>query len=177
MGILGKIIDWRKNRKLAELKKSFKSCGEKIIVRERVQFNHHRNIEIGNNVLIQRDCTFSGHGGIKIGDGCVFAHCVDVFSGEHNYDSLTLEYLPFDESFITAPVEIGDYAWIGSHVIILPGVSIGEGAIIGAGAIVTKSIPAGAIAVGNPARVIRYRDMDKYYQLKNAGKSLIKLKR
>ncbi len=55
------------------------------------------------------------------------------------------------------PVEIGHDVWIGANAIILSGVSIGSGAVIGAGAIVTKDIPPYAIAVGNPARVIRYR--------------------
>jgi maltose O-acetyltransferase len=48
--------------------------------------------------------------------------------------------------------------WIGARVIVLPGVTIGKGAIIGAGAVVTKDVPAYAICVGNPARVIRFRD-------------------
>ncbi|MGO4389048.1 CatB-related O-acetyltransferase [Microvirga sp. 2YAF29] len=52
---------------------------------------------------------------------------------------------------------IGHDVWIGSHVIILPGVTIGTGAIIGAGAVVAKDIPAYAIAVGNPAKVVKYR--------------------
>jgi acetyltransferase-like isoleucine patch superfamily enzyme len=54
-------------------------------------------------------------------------------------------------------IKIGDDVWIGARVIILPGVSIGSGVIIGAGAVVTKDIPDWAIAVGNPARVVRYR--------------------
>ena len=59
------------------------------------------------------------------------------------------------------PVVIGNDVWIGGHVILLPGVHIGDGAVIGAGAVVAKSIPPYAVAVGNPARVIKYRDGDK----------------
>ncbi len=58
------------------------------------------------------------------------------------------------------PIRIEDDVWIGARVIVLPGVSIGKGAIIGAGAVVTKDVPAYAICVGNPARVIRFRDPD-----------------
>jgi len=54
-------------------------------------------------------------------------------------------------------IKIGDDVWIGARAIILSGVSIGSGVIIGAGAVVTKDIPDWAVAVGNPARVIRYR--------------------
>jgi acetyltransferase-like isoleucine patch superfamily enzyme len=54
------------------------------------------------------------------------------------------------------PVIIEDYVWIGSKVVILPGVRIGTGAVIGAGSIVTKDIPPRCVAAGNPARVLRH---------------------
>lgn len=54
------------------------------------------------------------------------------------------------------PVTIGDGAWIGGGVIILPGVTIGENSVIGAGSVVTRSIPANCVAVGNPCKPIRY---------------------
>ena len=63
----------------------------------------------------------------------------------------------------TAPIEIDDYAWIASDVIILPGVKIGRGAVVGAGAVVSKNVPAFAVAVGNPATIIldkRCRELD-----------------
>lgn len=63
------------------------------------------------------------------------------------------------------PVRIGHGAWIGDSVIVLPGVTIGDGAVIGAGSVVTKSVAAYAIAVGNPARVIRYRFSDEIIAL------------
>ena len=57
-----------------------------------------------------------------------------------------------------APITILNEAWIGTGAIILSGVTIGEGAVVAAGAVVTKDIPAGAIAAGNPARVIKHRN-------------------
>jgi acetyltransferase-like isoleucine patch superfamily enzyme len=60
-----------------------------------------------------------------------------------------------------APVVIEDGAWIGAGSIILPGVTIGEGAVVGAGSVVTKDVPPMAVAVGNPAQVIRQRGVDE----------------
>ncbi len=88
---------------------------------------------------------------------------VALYSYDHGMDP----DLPIRRQPITAkaPITIGSDAWIGTGAIILSGVTIGEGAVVGAGSVVTRDIPAGAIAVGNPARVIRYRK-----DLKPAGK-------
>ena len=59
-----------------------------------------------------------------------------------------------------------DNVWVSARTCITPGVTIGEGAVIAVGAVVTKDIPKGAVVVGNPAKVLKYRDMEKYYQLK-----------
>jgi acetyltransferase-like isoleucine patch superfamily enzyme len=65
----------------------------------------------------------------------------------------------------TRLVRIGAATWIGDNVTILEGVEIGNGAIVGAGAVVTKSVPAYAVAVGNPARVLRYRYPEEIIEL------------
>lgn len=166
-------ILWRLYRK-KKLYKSFGSVGEKVQISISCVFNHNNNIYFGNNISVQRECSFSGHGNIRIGDGTIIAHCVDIFSGEHNYNSLDLEYLPFDERFICEEVNIGRFVWIGSHSIILPGVQIGDGAVIGAGSVVTKDVPALSIVGGNPARIIGYRDKETYDRLKKENKSFIK---
>ena len=75
-----------------------------------------------------------------------------------NHDTKRLEGKPWlSGNTPERPVTIHDGVWIGSRVIILPGVEIGEGAVIGAGAVVTKDVPAYAIVGGNPAHVIKYR--------------------
>lgn len=59
------------------------------------------------------------------------------------------------DELIAKPVRIGERVWLGAHVTVLKGVSIGDGSVVGAGSVVTKSLPPGVVAVGNPARVIR----------------------
>jgi len=130
-------------------------------------FFYSENISIGNNVWIGPKADFDGAGGIIIGDGVIFAPEVAIYSRTHNFDSDDLKAIPFDNVMLTAPVIIKDYVWIGRRVIILPGVTIGKGAIIGAGAVVSKDIPDYAIAVGNPAKVVKYRNQDKFDELYN----------
>ncbi len=172
--MFGKIfLKYRKNK----LYRSFGAVGDKVQIHESCIFNHNANICFGNNISIQRNCSFSGHGGITIGNGTIIAHDVEIFSGEHNYNSEDLNYLPFDERFVYEKVEIGEYVWIGSHVVILPGIKIGNGAVVGVGSIVTKDVPELAIVGGNPAKILGYRNKEVYNKLKNEQKSFIKYKR
>jgi len=83
---------------------------------------------------------------VKIGHGVAISHDVTI---------LDSDFHPVNGKVNTSPVIIGDHVWIGTRVIVLKGVTIGAGAIIGAGSVVTKSIPGGCLAVGNPAKVIK----------------------
>ena len=65
------------------------------------------------------------------------------------------------------PIVISDDVWIGAQVIILAGVTLGRGAVVGAGAVVAKDVPAYAVAAGNPAVIIRYRNQNSVPQLQN----------
>jgi len=73
-------------------------------------------------------------------------------------------------SNIYKDITIEDFVWIGNRVIIMGGVSIGEGAIIAAGAVVTRDVPRCAIVGGNPALIIKYRDVAHFDQLKQERK-------
>jgi acetyltransferase-like isoleucine patch superfamily enzyme len=108
------------------------------------------NTFIGENVVIY------GHGGIKIGKNSMVAMNSCLVSSNHTIPKRG-ELIRHQPDTLL-PLNIGDDVWIGANCTILGGVSIGNGAVIGAGSVVTKSIPEYAIAVGNPARVIRYRE-------------------
>ncbi len=129
------------------------------------QFKNTENIAIGNNVYIGKNANFDAAGGIELGDGVVIAPHVTFYTRTHYYDGPLLEALPFDNKMICLPIVIGDYVWIASDVIILPGVTIGRGAVVGAGAVVSKDIPDYAVAVGNPAKVVKFRDRERFETL------------
>ncbi len=151
------------------IRRRFKSCGKNVIFCGGSRFQVPRNISIGNNVWIGERCRFSGaSGGISIGNQVFFGPEVAIWSSNHNYYSP--EILPFDDDLIAKEVIIEDNVWICSRACIAPGVTIGEGAVVGMGAVVTSDVPSGAVVGGNPAKVLKYRDMEKYNQLKKENK-------
>ncbi|MGE0887131.1 MAG: DapH/DapD/GlmU-related protein [Blastocatellales bacterium] len=131
--------------------------GTSILLHVRIRFPG--NVSIGRHSTINYDCLLDGRGAeIVIGDNVNIASEVMIWTQEHDPDS------PAHQT-ISKPVVIGDYAWIASRAIILPGVTIGEGAVVAAGAVVTKDVPPYAIVGGNPAKFIRERSKDLRYQL------------
>jgi acetyltransferase-like isoleucine patch superfamily enzyme len=107
-------------------------------------------------------------------DGTIIGPRLKIYTGNHNYDSDTL--LPYDEVTIAKNVVIKENVWIGGDVTILPGITIEEGAIIGASTVVTKDVPKGAIVGGNPGKILKYRDLEKYDMLKKQDKIYLREK-
>jgi acetyltransferase-like isoleucine patch superfamily enzyme len=103
-------------------------------------------VEVGDRVAINSFCRIFGHGSVQIGDDAQIGPGTLITTTNHDFQG------NLEASFL--PVVIGKRAWIGANVTVLPGVTIGDYAVVGAGSVVTKSIPARAIAVGVPARVI-----------------------
>jgi maltose O-acetyltransferase len=128
-------------------------------------FSYPGKISLANDVHIGPGCNLDGAGGIAIDKGSIIAPEVVIYSRTHNFDQ-NLSALPFDNVMLTAPVHIGEFVWIGARVIILPGVTIGNGAVVGAGAVISRDVPEGAVVVGNPARVVRYRDKSVFDKLR-----------
>ena len=120
-------------------------------------FSNPDRIEIGARLNLGARCHIwagPGQGRVIIGNDVLFGPEVMVTAAGYRFnDGSPVTEQAMDE----ADVVIGDDVWLGTRVIVLPGVQIGDGAIIGAGAIVTADIPAGAIAVGTPAKVVGQR--------------------
>jgi acetyltransferase-like isoleucine patch superfamily enzyme len=113
-------------------------------------------VTIGDRCLIGRQSSIVGHFDIVIGNDVYFGPNVYVTDQNHSVDDSST---PIGrQSAGEKPVAIGDGSWLGANVVVLPGVTIGRQVAVGAGAIVTSDLPDHAIAVGNPARVIRIAD-------------------
>lgn len=144
--------------------KRLKKCGKNVTFASGIYFCSPKNITIGNNVRIGTHSSLSGQGGITIGNNVSMGREVLIWSANHNYDCP--KTLPYDKEYIKKPIIIEDNVWIGARASIIPGVKIGEGAIIGLGAVVTKDVPPCAVVAGNPAKIIKYRNIEKYKELK-----------
>jgi acetyltransferase-like isoleucine patch superfamily enzyme len=107
-------------------------------------------IEIGNHTFVNYGSSIAARASVKIGSHCLLGHYTFVMDNDQ-HDVVKHSVLPQSD-----PVIIGDHVWIGSKVVVLPGVRIGSRAVIGAGSIVTKDIPPRCVAAGNPARVLRH---------------------
>ena len=171
------IINRIKYREFYKRRSRLGSCGTKVLIPATTYLNHPQNIFFGNNIMLRDNCQLYGEGHIEIGDGTIFAHNVEILTTNHNYDSVDLEFIPFDERNICKPVIIGKYVWIGANSTILPGVKIGDGAVIGACAVVTKDVPACTVVGGNPAKVIKHRNEEIFKELLRQDKSFVKYNR
>lgn len=145
--------------------KRLKKTGKNFYIAEKVKIFSAKNMEIGKNVWISPGCTFGATGSLKIGNNVVIGP--EVFIWTDNHDFQKPERLPFNKAVIKKPVIIEDNVWLGGRCCIAPGVRIGEGAVVAMGAVVSKDVPPCAVVGGNPAKIIKYRDIDQYYMLKN----------
>lgn len=130
-------------------------------------FLKSEKISLGDNVWIGKGADFDDAGGIEIGNGVIMAPEVVIYSRTHNFNSNDLKALPFDNIMLIALVVIKDYVWIGRRAMIMPGVTIGKGGVVGGGAVVSKDVPDYAVVVGNPAKVVKYRNKEIFEKLSN----------
>ena len=127
------------------------SVGADSAIRPPLYCDYGYNIHIGARTFCNFGLVALDVAAITIGDDVQMGPNVQLLTPTHPIDAE-----PRRAKWEAAsPVTIGDNAWLGGGVIVLPGVTIGENTVVGAGAVVSKDLPAGVVAVGNPARVIR----------------------
>lgn len=116
---------------------------------------HGGRIDLGANVFLGPYTLVQGHGGVVIGDECLIASHCRVLSSNHAIPPRGVAVRT--QADVLRPTRIGRDVWLGTGVTVLGGVTIGDGCVVGAGAVVTKDLPEYAVAIGVPARVVRYR--------------------
>lgn len=164
--------DYRESEKrYALLQQLLGAIGENVAIDTPFHCDYGKNIFLGNNVIINMNCTFVDNQPILIGDNVLIASNVQIYTSSHPVlpeERLVPDWKERKTTFFRTyarPIEIKNNVWIGGGCILLAGVTIGENSVIGAGSVVNRSIPPNCVAVGNPCKVIRYFDVDKgnYY--------------
>src|SRR3954470_1873340 len=134
----------------ALLRRMLRHVGEGVVVRAPF-YCEYGAISIGDRTFVNVDAVMLDVAPITIGAACQIATRAQLLTATHPVDPeprrLGWEY--------GEPITIGDNVWLGGGVIVCPGVIIGEDTVVGAGAVVTRDLPSGVVAYGNPARVVR----------------------
>ena len=125
--------------------------GEGVAVRPPFHCDYGSHISIGARTFVNYGCVLLDVAPIRIGAACQLATRVQLLTATHPVDPEPRR-LGWESA---EPIEIGDNVWLGGGAVVCPGVTIGEDTVVGAGAVVTRDLPAGVVAAGVPARVLR----------------------
>lgn len=138
-------------KRTAIIKDLFGKTGQSFNIMPSFWCDYGYNIEIGENFFANHNCVMLDCAKISIGDNVFIGPDCGFYTAGHpikvSERNTGREY--------SKPITIGNNVWIGGGVKIMPGVTIGDNCVIGAGSVVTKNIPGGVIAVGNPCRIYR----------------------
>lgn len=125
--------------------------GEGAFVKAPLFVDYGEHLRIGARTFVNTNLVALDVAAITIGEDCRVGPSVQLLTATH-----PLAPAPRRAKLESArPITIGDNVWLGGGVIVLPGVSVGQDSVVGAGSVVTRDVPAGVLAVGNPARVVR----------------------
>lgn len=156
--------DWSDSEGLQKLAyKLLGKTGKNCTLTPPFYCDYGTHTEVGDNFFANYNCVILDVAKVTIGDNVFFAPNVAVYTAGHpvhpEMRNTAYEY--------GMPVTIGSNVWVGGNVVITPGVTIGDNTVIGAGSVVTKDIPSGVVAAGNPCRVLRkITEEDKKYYFK-----------
>lgn len=150
----------------ALLREIFGSVGERVWVEAPLQVSYGYNVTFGDDVFVNVGFTLVDDIEVTIGSRVMIAPNVTItVTGHPVHPELRAGMAQF-----SAPVVIEDDVWLGAHVVVLPGVTIGAGAIVGAGSVVTKDVPPDVVVGGVPARVLRpITDADRVFTYRAPG--------
>jgi len=132
-----------------------KECGEGVVVKDKAYFGSGNNLCVGSRTQLGQNCKFQGP--VRLGNDVIMGPDSVLMGITHDVSRLDIPMNDPDLVPIEKEVVIGNDVWIGTKVVILPGVEIGSHSIVGAGAVVTKSFPEYAIIGGVPAKQIGSR--------------------
>lgn len=118
---------------------------------------------------IGRGTEIMADGGVTLGRNVVISFNCVLWSIDHRYEG---ETVPYDKARIKRPIVVEDNVWIGRNALIRGGVTIGEGAVVAMGSVVTRDVPPLTVVGGNPARVLRYRNVRRYLENQAASRFL-----
>lgn len=137
--------------RLAILAELFGTFGEDAYLEPWFHCDYGCNIHVGARFYANANCVILDVAPVHIGDDVMLAPMVGIYTATHPVDAATR----ISGVELGYPITIGNRVWLGGGVTVCPGVTIGDDTVVGAGAVVTKDLPAGVVAVGNPARAVK----------------------
>ena len=132
------------------LRELFGAGGDSVWMQPPFYCDYGTNIELGERVFFNFNCVVLDVCPVRIGDFKLFGPAVQILTPLHPLDPELRRRQEFGR-----PIDVGSDVWVGGGALILPGVRIGARAVIGAGSVVTRDVPEGVFAAGNPCRVVR----------------------
>lgn len=135
----------------ALLRRLLGGLGRDAVVRAPLYVDFGFHLTIGDRTFVNFGLVALDVAPITVGADCQLGPNVQLLTPIHPLDA----DLRRDKWEQAAPITLGDNVWLGGGVVILPGVTVGHDTVVGAGAVVSRDLPAGVLAVGTPARVLR----------------------
>ena len=132
------------------LRALFGAGGDSVWMQPPFYCDYGSNIHLGERVYFNFNCVVLDVCEVRVGDFTLFGPAVQLYTASHPLDAGRRRREEHGK-----PIEIGSDCWIGGGVIVLPGVKIGSKSVVGAGSVVTRDIPSGVLAAGNPCRILR----------------------